>query len=69
MAPTWSFAARPEPVIAALTSLGVCRVTGMPVPRGDQHRDTGGLGRAHHGLHVVLGEHSLDRHRRRAGSA
>ena len=30
MAPTCSFEARPEPVIAALTSLGVCRVTAMP---------------------------------------
>ena len=30
MAPTWSFEARPDPVIAALTSLGVCRVTAIP---------------------------------------
>ena len=30
MAPTWSLSARPEPVIAALTSLGVCSATGIP---------------------------------------
>ena len=30
MAPTWSLPARPDPVIAALTSLGVCRLTGTP---------------------------------------
>ena len=30
IAPTCSFAARPDPVIAALTSLGVCRLTGIP---------------------------------------
>lgn len=30
MAVTWALSARPEPVTAALTSLGVCRVTGMP---------------------------------------
>ena len=30
MAPTCSFEARPEPVMAALTSLGVCRLTGIP---------------------------------------
>src|SRR5690606_27898943 len=30
MAPTWALSARPEPVTAALTSLGVCRATGRP---------------------------------------
>ena len=30
------------------------------VAGGDQHRNAGGLGRAHHGLHVVLGEDPLD---------
>src|SRR5690606_20367070 len=30
MAPTCAFSARPLPVTAALTSLGVCRATGMP---------------------------------------
>lgn len=30
MAPTWALSARPLPVTAALTSLGVCRATGMP---------------------------------------
>ena len=29
-APTWSLSARPLPVMEALTSLGVCRLTGMP---------------------------------------
>lgn len=36
MAPTWSFPARPLPVTAALTSLGVCKCTGRP--RRDAHR-------------------------------
>ena len=30
IAPTWALSARPLPVTAALTSLGVCRATGMP---------------------------------------
>lgn len=30
IAPTWALSARPWPVTAALTSLGVCRATGMP---------------------------------------
>ena len=50
--------------MAALTSLGVCRLTGMPAPRRHQHRHPGGLRGAHHRLHVVLGEDPLDRDRR-----
>ena len=30
MLPTWSLPARPEPVMAAFTSLGVCNATGYP---------------------------------------
>ena len=30
IAPTWALSARPLPETAALTSLGVCRATGMP---------------------------------------
>jgi hypothetical protein len=54
MAPTCSLEARPEPVMAALTSLGVSS--------SHQHRHPGSLRGAHHSLHIVLSEHPFDGH-------
>ena len=61
MAPTWALSARPLPVTAALTSLGVCSATGTPAGRAASDRDRAGLGGAHHGADVVLAEDPLDR--------
>ena len=61
IAPTWALSARPLPVTAALTSLGVCRATGMPAAGSDQDGDAAGLSGAHDRAHVVLAEDPLDR--------
>ena len=63
MAVTWALSARPLPVTAALTSLGVCSATGRPRPRRAQHGHRARLRGAHHGAHVVLAEHPLHRDR------
>ena len=60
---TWSLSARPLPVTAALTSLGVCRATGSPRRAAQTIATAPGLRGAHHGPHVVLAEHPLHRHR------
>ena len=60
IAATWALSARPLPLTAALTSLGVCSATGRPRRAADHHRDPAGLGGAHHGADVVLAEHPLD---------
>ena len=56
----------PEPVTAALTSLGVYSLHRQPGPGGGQHRDRRGLRGAHHGADVVLAEDPLDGDRVRA---
>ena len=61
MAVTWCLSARPSPVTAALTSLGVWKATGRPAPGREQGDHPAGLGRAHDGAHVVLAEHALHR--------
>ena len=63
IAVTCCLSARPLPVTAALTSLGVCRATGMPRPRRHQHGDARSLSGLHHRAHVVLAEDPLDRDR------
>ena len=63
MTVTWALSARPLPVTAALTSLGVCSATGRPRARRADDGHRAGLGGAHHGAHVVLAEHPLDRDR------
>ena len=60
IAVTCALSAWPEPVTAALTSLGVYVLHRQPGPGGGQHRDRAGLRGAHHGAHVVLAEHPLD---------
>ena len=60
MAVTCALSAWPEPVTAALTSLGRVRLHRQPGPRAGQHRDRAGLRGAHHGADVVLAEHPLD---------
>ena len=71
MAVTWALSARPLPVTAALTSVGVCMASGRPSRAAAQHRDGGGLRGAHDPLDVGLGEDPLDRDRvgRGAGPA
>ena len=61
IAVTWALSARPLPVTAALTSLGVCSATGMPRRAAATTAMPGCLGRAHHRADVVLGEDPLDR--------
>ena len=51
------------PVTAALTSLGVCSATGSPRRAATTIAIAAGLGGAHHGADVVLGEDPLDRDR------
>ena len=58
---TWALSARPLPVTDALTSLGVCSTTGMPVRGRSDHRDAAHLRDARHGADVVLAEDALDR--------
>ena len=62
MAVTCSLPARPCPVTAALTSLGVWKRDRQPGPRGEQRDHPAGLRGAHHGAHVALAEHPLDGH-------
>ena len=61
IAPTCALSARPLPVTAALTSLGVCSATGMPAAGGRDQGDAAGLGGAHDRADVVLAEDPLDR--------
>ncbi len=60
MAATCALSARPDPVTAALTSLGVCRATGMPRRAAASTATPRGLRRAHHRADVVLAEDPLD---------
>jgi len=50
---TWSLSARPLPVTAALTSLGVSAGDRQPAARGADDRDRARLRGAHHGPHVL----------------
>ena len=61
IAPTWALSARPDPVTAALTSLGRVQRDGHAGPGRGQDRQPGHLRGAHDGAHVVLAEHPLDR--------
>ena len=62
MRPTWALSARPEPEMAALTSLGVCTPHRNPVTSANHLGESHGLRGTCHGAAVVLGEDSLHRH-------
>ena len=62
IAVTCALSARPDPVTAALTSVGVWKTTGMPRLVAVEQRDRGGVGRGHHGADVDVGEDPLDGH-------